>query len=273
MELYFLLFLLGIIGGFLAGLIGIGGGVMYVLILPYLLLQMGFPESEIVQFTIANSLVGTMFASLSANIVLIKQKNFYLKQVIVIGLFASVAAVVLLDLVVNTSLYDRDKFNLAVIVLMLFIIYRTIKQNWSKDELNHELKLKFSAAVGVGLGAGSVAALSGLGGGTIIIPVLNTGFKMNMIKAKSISLGVILISSFVATVFNWLESPSSGYIHQSHGYIVYPLALIISLGVMVGSPFGVKTASKMSNQWISAIFILFVGVVIIDKLLQLVEWH
>ena len=76
MENYILLFLLGVIGGFLAGLIGIGGGVMYVLILPYLLVQMGFPEAEIVQFTIANSLVGTLFASFSANVVLIKQKNY-----------------------------------------------------------------------------------------------------------------------------------------------------------------------------------------------------
>lgn len=270
MEYYILLFFLGVIGGFLAGLIGIGGGVMYVLILPYLLTSMGFPETEIVQFTIANSLVGTLFASLSANIVLIKQKNFYFKEVLIIGFFASIAAVTLLEFLVNTDLYDREKFNFAVIALMLFIIYRTIKENWKNTEVEKEKPLTAVPAAGVGLGAGSVAALSGLGGGTLIIPILNSGFKMNLLKAKSISLGVILFSSFVATIFNWLETPASVYVNQSHGYIVYPLALIISCGVIAGSPIGVKVATKMSNKWISVIFVLFVMVVIIDKMIQLI---
>lgn len=269
MEYYILLFLLGIVGGFLAGLIGIGGGVMYVLILPYLLLQMGFPENEIVQFTIANSLVGTLFASLSANVVLIKQKNFYLKQVLIIGVFASVTAILLLEFLVNTELYNRQRFNVAIILLMLFIIYRTVKQNWSKQSSSEERELGFPSAAGVGVGAGSVAALSGLGGGTIMIPLLNSGFKMDLLKAKSISLGVILISSLVATIFNWFEVPSSGYVNQSHGFIVYPLALIISCGVVAGSPIGVKVAARMSNKWISIIFVLFVLVVIIDKASQL----
>lgn len=269
MENYILLFLLGVIGGFLAGLIGIGGGVMYVLILPYLLVQMGFPEAEIVQFTIANSLVGTLFASFSANVVLIKQKNFYLKQVLIIGVFASITAIILLEYLVNTDFYNKEKFNVAIILLMFFIIYRTIKQNWSKSKGMQERELNVPSAAGVGIGAGSVAALSGLGGGTIMIPILNSGLKMDLLKAKSISLGVILISSLVATIFNWHEVPASGYANQSHGFIVYPLALIISIGVVVGSPIGVKVATKMSSKWISIIFVLFVTMVIINKAIQL----
>jgi uncharacterized membrane protein YfcA len=65
---YFFLCLIGLIGGFLAGLIGIGGGVLYILILPYLLIELNYPAAEIVQFTIANSLVGTMFAALSGTL-------------------------------------------------------------------------------------------------------------------------------------------------------------------------------------------------------------
>lgn len=270
MEYYILLFVLGIVGGFLAGLIGIGGGVMYVLVLPYLLINMGFPEGEIVQFTIANSLVGTLFASLSANVVLIRQKNFYLKEVLIIGSIASITAILLLEFLVNTSLYNRDTFNVAVIILMLFIVYRTVRQNWKKSTDQAEKLLTIPATAAVGFGAGTVAALSGLGGGTIMIPILNTGFKMNLLKAKSISLGAIFISSLVASIFNWTQMPESGYVNQSHGYIVYPLALIISCGVVAGSPIGVKVATKMSNRWISAIFVLFVFVVIIDKTIQLI---
>ena len=107
---------------------------------------------------------------------------------------------------------------------MFFIIYPTIKQNWLKSNDIREKELSLSSA-SVGIGAGSVAILSGLGGGTIMIPILNSGFKMDLLKAKSISLGAILLSSLAATIFNWFELSSSGYTNQSHGFIVYPLVL------------------------------------------------
>lgn len=268
MEYYLLLFILGLIGGFLAGLIGIGGGVMYLLILPYLLIKMGFPPEEIVQYTIANSLVGTFFAALSANIVLYKQRKIYWSTVLGIGLFSTLVSLLILEFFVNTSAYAIREFNIAVISLMLFIIYGTIKQN-IRGNSKEEKKISWCSSAAMGAGAGAVAALSGLGGGTVIIPMLNIGFKVNMLKAKSISLGVILISSLAATIFNFLEQPRIDYVNQSHGYIVYPLALIISIGVLLGSPIGVKVSTKMSEKTISLIFVCFVVVVIIDKLLQL----
>jgi len=242
---------------------------MYVLILPYLLVQMGFPQEEIVQYTIANSLVGTFFAALSANIVLFKQGHIYWETVLTIGLFSTLVSLLLLEFFVNTSLYAMREFNIAVILLMLFIISRTVKQNW-KGKAKVEKPMSLTSSAAMGMGAGAVAALSGLGGGTVIIPMLNIGFKVDMIKAKSISLGVILISSFAATLFNLLEKTRIEYVNQSQGYIVFPLALIISLGVILGSPIGVKVSSKMSQQWISIIFVCFVVVVIIDKTLQLI---
>jgi len=268
MEYYVLLFLLGMIGGLLAGLIGIGGGVMYVLILPYLLLDMGFPEQEIVQYTIANSLVGTFFAALSANLVLFRSNQIYWKEVLTIGIFGTLTSIFLLAFLVNTERYSVREFNLAVILLMVLIIYRTVKQNWNGNQ-EKELSLQLPVYASMGVGAGTVAALSGLGGGTILIPMLNTGAKMNMIKAKAISLGVILISSLAATIFNFFETPQIDYVNQSHGYIVYPLALITSAGVVIGSPIGVKVATKLSQKWISVIFVCFVVVVIIDKAIQL----
>jgi uncharacterized membrane protein YfcA len=266
---YILLFLLGIIGGLLAGLIGIGGGVLYILILPYLLIGMGYPDAEIVQFTIANSLVGTMFAALSGNIALILKKEFYWKEVIIMGGFATVFSLVCLNLVVNTPFYQRDKFNLVVIGLLLFIAFKTLKGTKKQSNLEiHQIEnLKIG---GVGALAGILSALSGLGGGVIIISALNLKFNVDMKKAKSISLGVIFISSFVMSISNMFESPVLEVKGNNIGYIVWPLALILSAGVVIGSPLGVRFARKLSNRAISYIFVLFLVVVIIDKLLQFI---
>ena len=97
------------------------------------------------------------------------------------------------------------------------------------------------SSASVGIGAGSVAILSGLTE-TVMIPILNSGFKMDLLKAKCIS-EHILLSSLAATIFNWFELSSSGYTNQSHGFIVYP--------------FGVKVAAKMGNKWINIMFVLF----------------
>ena len=264
-----LLFLMGLIGGFLAGLIGIGGGVMYILVLPYLLSGMGFPQEEIVQYTIANSIFGTMFAALAGNISHIKQRFFFWKEVLVIGLLGTMASLSTLYFLVNTTAYQMLEFNIAVILIMLFIAFRTLVQVKQKVGGNAEKKATISLLSAVGISAGSISALSGLGGGTVIIPVLNSGLKMSMKKAKSISLGVIFITALALSIFNLNEVPISDFRNQNTGYIVWPLALTISSGVIIGSPFGVTVSKKLSNKVISLIFVLFVFVVIVDKAIQL----
>lgn len=265
--LYFLLFLMGLAGGFLAGLIGIGGGIMYIFILPYLLNHLGFPQEEIVQLTIANSIFGTMFAALSGNLALLKKGEVYWKQVIPIAISGSIVSLLLLQFYVNTPYYKEIEFNVVVIFLMLFIVWRTLSQVKITRKMNDEKKSTFWSNMLVGSGSGAVAALSGLGGGTVIIPILNTGLHMTMQKAKSISLGVILITSAVLTVMNLFADRNFG--EQTTGYIIWPLALTLSLGVVLASPLGVIVARKMSGKTISYIFVVFVLIVIIDKLIQL----
>ena len=66
-----------------------------------------------------------------------------------------------------------------------------------------------------------------------------------------------------------LSVTSFGTHNHNTGYIVWPLALTLSLGVVIASPFGVSVARKLSGKTISYIFVLFVMVVIADKLIQL----
>jgi len=266
---YLLLLAVGLVGGFLAGLLGIGGGVVYVLALPYLLLNMGFPLEELVSYTIANSIVGNLFASLSVNVTNIRKKQFYFKEVFWVGAFAAISSILLTKFFVNEGGYSQVAFNLAIIVLMALSIYSTLKQNLKKNKKD-ERDMSAPTAATTGTVAGSIAALSGLGGGVVIVPIMNSIFRMDMFKAKSISMGVIFITALSLTILNLIERPIIDYQNQSIGYIVIPLALIISMGVAIGSVFGVKVAQRLSNQTISLIFVVFLLIVIIDKLSQLV---
>ena len=58
----------GLIGGIQAGLLGVGGGLIYILILEIFLDQLGIPTTEIHQFVIANSILAVFFGTLSSSI-------------------------------------------------------------------------------------------------------------------------------------------------------------------------------------------------------------
>ena len=126
MVYYFFLFISGLIGGFLGGLLGIGGGIIYIVVIPVALSGIGVPRDEIVQYTIANSVFASFFSSLSANVILIKNQVFYVREVLIMGCIGIVASLLLLQYVVNTSWYSKDTFNLVIVVLLLYMLLKTI---------------------------------------------------------------------------------------------------------------------------------------------------
>jgi uncharacterized membrane protein YfcA len=266
---FFFLVLAGIIGGFMAGLVGIGGGIVYVFIIPIALRFMGVPESELAQFTIANSIFAIFFASSSANYTLFKMKNFYPRPVLIIGLFSVVTSLLTLKFIVNTEWYDVKKFNLVVIILLVYMLVFTLRN--AKKKFRFPLtKIKIWQYGLIGLGSGIVASVSGLGGGIVIIPMLNTLMKADIKKASSVSSGVIMLTSFVMTIFSMTQTPHSAFDHYNLGYIVFPVGLTLAAGVIFSSAFGVRTAAKLNPRTISYIYASFLGIVIIKKTVELI---
>lgn len=266
---FFFLLLAGIIGGFMAGLVGIGGGIVYVFILPVTLHFMGVPEAEIAQYTIANSIFAIFFASSSANYTLIRMKNFYLRPVLIIGVFSMATSLLTLEFVVNTDWYNVKKFNIVVILFLLYMLIFTLLN--ARKNYNESLSDIKVWQLGIaGLGSGFVASVSGLGGGIVIIPILNSVLKADIKKASSVSSGVIMVTSLMMTIFNMFETPRFPFDHYNLGYIVFPVGLTLAAGVIFSSSYGVRTAAKLNPKTISYIYAFFLGLVIVKKIAELV---
>lgn len=265
---YLLLFVFGLFGGFIGGLIGIGGGILFVLILPAVLTSLGVLDSEIAQYIVANSLFAIFFSSLTSSISLFKDKNVYPREVLIIGLVSIITATLVLKGFVNTEYYDKAKFNIIVIGLMAFMLYRTLMSARKNDA--NSFKILNNKQLGtIGLVSGMVAPLSGLGGGIVIIPILNGIHKMQVRFANSISLGVIGITSLWTTILNLFEEPKSQIESYSIGYIVFPVALTLAVGVVIASPFGVKASKKIKPTTINYIFGLFIVISMLRKLWEI----
>lgn len=111
----------------------------------------------------------------------------------------------------------------------------------------------------IGLLAGILSGLVGVGGGIIMVPllVLLVGFEQH--QAQGTSLAVLLAPVTVIAVFNYYKE----------GYINWKYALVIAVFFVVGSYFGSKLAvnldQKMLKRIFSVVLIIMAGKMLLEK--------
>lgn len=267
--MYIVLFLVGILGGVISGLLGVGGGVIFIAILPnFLFLNSSDCANEQVQFVVVNSIFCTFLASFSGSLVRVIKNDFRYKEVFIISIFSSITILFVKEFILTAGWYSVEMFTWFVVLLL---IYMVAKMFFSKEKVT-DLPIKPNYMVGViGIVGGFVSGLSGLGGGVAMVPLIKNYLKVDVKSAKNISLGVIVFSSLSLTISNLIDEPSCRLSHDKYqiGYIVLPLALLISLGVIVGAPLGMLISEKLNSKWIKWIFSLFLLLVCVKKLLDL----
>lgn len=267
MWLFLSLVIIGIAGGILTGLLGIGSGVIYVFILPAALRYYEVTEDVMAQYTIANSFFGMVVASLSANITNYLHKDIYWRDSLWVSLPGAFVSILLLKTIVVKPWYSFQIFSILLIGFLFFIL---ISYHLKKGRKLIQSRFSRKMLAGSGLISGILSALTGLGGGGILIPILSFKNKMDIKRAKSISLIMIFTISLSLTFLNLWEVPLKSFSHLQMGYVFFPVAIPMSLGVLLGSPAGVRLGHRLSSRVISIIFSIVLLIVIIEKLVELI---
>ena len=117
---------------------------------------------------------------------------------------------------------------------------------------------------------GSLASLTGLGGGAAVVPILTTQLHMNIKMSRSISLAMIFITSLGLTGFNLIKDPGNDPLPYQYGYIYFPVAIPLTIGVLLGSPIGSRLGRLFSSNTIKVLFSILILAVIIEKLIYLI---
>src|SRR5258708_7544316 len=98
----------------------------------------------------------------------------------------------------------------------------------------------------VGLAAGILAGLFGIGGGIVIVPLLLLGTSMPMLTATGTSLGALLLPVGAVGVWTYYKS----------GHLDVAAALWIALGLTIGVTLGARFAQSMSPALLRRAFSL-----------------
>lgn len=274
-EEYLLLILFGCIGGLLAGMLGLGGGVIYIFVIRYALEEYKLVDSELVKFILSNSIAATFFAGLSGSLRQIKSKNYYPREIAATGAAGVISALAVTASIVHTQWYSQEKFMLVFLVLLFLMGLNMYLKRKSEilaapgPSANGKSLLaeKYPLFILAGILTGAVSSLSGLGGGVILIPILTNFIGMDVRKAASISLGIIPMHALAMGIYYSVAEPYSGpALPYSIGYIVLPILLPLLVGVLLCTPIGVKLRERMAQKQIKIIFSIVVLLIFIRTL-------
>ncbi len=127
------------------------------------------------------------------------------------------------------------------------------------------MTLFFLASLLLGALAGITAGLFGLGGGTVIVPILVWMLALQGIPEELVM--IMAIATSLATVI--FTSTSSIFAHHQRGYVLWDKVLYLSYGIVIGVTFGAFIAEHITGEHLRLIFALFLFYVSLQILLQL----
>jgi len=251
---------LGAFAGFLAGLLGIGGGLIIVPALVYLLPQLNLSQEVIMPIALATSLSTIVITSTSATFAHHKNRNIpwdLTKPLIFIIAFGALLGAFIADHLSAQAL--TSFFAFAVILLASYMLASIRLQGYK--EMPSQIKLQF-----IGLLTGVVASLMGMAGGAILVPLL-TYFGMPLRHG----IGIATVCGVMVAFFGSLGYIISGFDNEllpswSIGYVYLPALLGISLTSSLFAPIGVKCAANVPVQTLKKFFAIFLIVVAIKMM-------
>jgi len=243
------LILVGIAAGVFAGLFGIGGGII---IVPALILLVGFP---LVKAT------GTSLAAILLPVGILGVIAYHKAKIIDLRASAYIAAGLLTSVIVGAWMANALPIDLMRKFFALFCLYvgwgfidpvRRFQQ-WrgrdvpAKPEPESNPRPSVYPLVGIGLLAGVMAGMFGIGGGNIIVPLLTLALHYPAKRAIATSLGAILFPFGLPGVLYYCKV----------GTLDLNAAAWIALGLFIGTVFGALINISLPSRTVRLLYGLF----------------
>lgn len=254
----------GFFAGILSGLLGIGGGIIFMPVLYYLLPFYGTPNHLIAVTAVATSLFTGSFAAGSSAFNHHQSKNIDYKKAFLVGGGCVTSAIIIPNFAVSL---DPKVLSYLLILVLTIVFVRFIFT--SNLEMNQRKNLSNKYFLPVGLVVGAISSLCGIGGGVMIIPFLVnfTTIKMKqVIGTSSIITAVTMLSSVI--IYSIIDVSSIGF-SESQSIVNFAIGIPLGIGAMAGARIGVKGVNKYSDNLLKKIFSLFLLIVIISLLLKI----
>lgn len=258
-EQWLPLIIVGLVAGVAAGLFGIGGGVI---IVPALTILLGF---ELKKAT------GTSLAALLMPVSIFAVIAYYRAGKLKISTAAWVALGILVTSYVGAKItlgLDTNLLKQLYGIFLLYVAWRFIEPRKWLVQIQHrndkteaptekpvdetETTVSWYILLIVGLVAGILSGMFGIGGGVVIVPALVAILKMDQKRAVGTSLAALLLPVSLPGVYEYYTS----------GLLDIPVAVLVAVGLLLGAIVGARVALALPSATVKrlyGIFLLFVA--------------
>ncbi len=240
--------LLGVMVGFFAGLLGVGGGGIMVPILTTFFLAQGFSHEQVVHMALGTSMAAIVITSVSS------LRAHHRHGAVRWDVVRAITPAILLGTFGGTFLASRiDTVPLAI----FFAAYMAYVSLQMLLNIKPKPSRGLPGAVGMGmagLGIGGVSALVAIGGGSMSVPFMTwCNVKVQHAIGTSAAIGLpIAVAGTVGYLVNgWAATGAPPY---SLGYIHVPALVLVSLPSIVTAPLGARMAHRLPVATLKKIF-------------------
>lgn len=240
---------LGAFTGFLAGLLGIGGGMLMVPFMTLILSARGVDAALAVKMAIATSMATILFTSISS--VRAHHKRGAVRWDIVRTL---APGIVLGGLLAGAGVFSLLKGTTLALVFAVFVAFSATQMLLDRKPAPTRQMPGPAGSLGAGGVIGFISGLVGAGGGFISVPFMGwCNVAMHNAVATSAALGfpIALANTVGYVVGGWsMPSPLAGAL----GYLWLPGLAIIATASVTTAPLGARTAHAMNIKQLKKAF-------------------
>ncbi len=252
--------LIGILAGFIGGLLGLSGGVITVPCLFIIFRTLDFPQGYLMHMAIGTSLAAMVPNSFVSAWVHNRRGAVawhLIRLLLPSVLIGSIIGAVLAHY--TPGVWLEAFFGLFALAYGLYLLLK------KRPPSGKERQLGWWTCSWMGFSIGSISNLLGIGGGIITAPLL-----MSYRYEEKISIGTSAAIGVVVTLFGALAYLYLGidtiHVSKSIGYLYIPAFLVIAVASALTAPYGAYLAHRLSGKNLRRVFaiaLLIIGLLMI----------
>ncbi|GAC1607968.1 MAG: sulfite exporter TauE/SafE family protein [Ramlibacter sp.] len=240
--------LLGLVMGFLAGLLGLGGGMVIVPVVTFLLGLKGFPADQRVKIAVATSLATICFTSITS------VRAHHRRGAVLWPVVVRLAPGILLGSALGAQIAVAMSGKVLSVFFAAFVSFSATQMLLDRKPRPNRTLPGTPGMLAAGGVIGVISALVGAGGAFISVPFMQwCNVKIHNAVATSAALGFPV--AVAGTVSYMLASTHlSAMPPGTLGYVYLPALFVISAASMSTAPWGARTAHRLDVRPLRRVF-------------------
>ncbi len=263
MSLFAAYIVLGLVVGFVAGLLGVGGGLIIVPVLIALFQTYAIAIGMEPQLALGTSLASILFTSISS------MRAHHRHGAVEWPLVRRITPGIVAGTLLGSLLATQMSASILRLGFTLFLFYAATQMWLDFKPRPHRNLPGVAGTTLAGSVIGAVSSWVGIGGGTLSVPFMlwhNLSLHRAIATSSAIGLPIAVAGAAGYVLGGWRAYPLPDY---SLGFVYLPALAGIVLGSVLTAPLGARTAHRLPVRPLKRIFALLLFVLAVRMLYML----